>query len=361
MKRNNPGDIVYIVRGIIWFGNKYFLEEISFSHKKEKEVKEKFLQELKIRTENLGSVKFESFSLLLNKYVPIIEAEIKDKDKKGKHIFTLNGESIGGASKKYFLEGFIEGFKSNRDSLKKIKDIIDSKNYIVKKNLIKQGYIKVIDKLFTTQSRLVVGLGSSHVFETALTLHHIYGVPYIPGSTLKGVCRAVAFWELAEKKNILNDESEIEKLYKKFYGKLVEDDNDILTYQLLFGAQDFRGLLLFLDAYPIIEENTDIFELDIMNVHYPSYYGEKKPPGDWENPVPIYFLTVKPGVKFNICILFDEFRWKSLKDSGNIQNVVIKEVEKLISQNNFLEEILKIALNQFGVGAKGRLGYGILG
>lgn len=35
--------------------------------------------------------------------------------------------------------------------------------------------------------RLIIGLGGMHPQETSMTLHHIYGIPYIPGSAVKGV------------------------------------------------------------------------------------------------------------------------------------------------------------------------------
>jgi len=354
MKRNNPEDIVYIVRGIIWFGNKCFLEKITVFDEKENKAKEKFIKQ---KFPNI-----ENFSLFMNKYVPIIiKASIIRRNKK--EWLSVKSKSIDQESKKIFLNSLIEKTRNREDTFNFSEAATKLREYVkrIRESLGNQGYKQVIYQSFTTQSRLVVGLGSSHVLETALTLHHTYGIPYIPGSALKGVCRAVAFWKLAEKKGILNNEKEIKELSEKFYGKLVENDDDILSYQLLFGAQDFKGLLLFLDSYPIIEENTDIFELDIMNNHYSSYYGEGKPPGDWENPVPIYFLTVKPGIKFNICVLFDEFRWNKLKELEKFKNKndVINEVEKLVN-GDFLEEILKIAISQFGVGAKGRLGYGIL-
>ena len=40
--------------------------------------------------------------------------------------------------------------------------------------------------------RLVVGLGGAAVYETAMTLHHVYGIPYLPGSAVKGVTRSRA-------------------------------------------------------------------------------------------------------------------------------------------------------------------------
>src|SRR4051812_25489068 len=39
----------------------------------------------------------------------------------------------------------------------------------------------------TVRGRMVVGLGAESVLETAISLHRIYGVPYIPGSALKGL------------------------------------------------------------------------------------------------------------------------------------------------------------------------------
>jgi len=37
------------------------------------------------------------------------------------------------------------------------------------------------------QGRLAINLGSESVLETSIALHHSYGVPYIPGSAIKGV------------------------------------------------------------------------------------------------------------------------------------------------------------------------------
>src|SRR2546425_492888 len=42
------------------------------------------------------------------------------------------------------------------------------------------------------KGRMIVGLGSESVLETSITLHHTYGVPYIPGSALKGLAASYA-------------------------------------------------------------------------------------------------------------------------------------------------------------------------
>lgn len=270
--------------------------------------------------------------------------------------------------KSNFLKGFTNirknYFSAVLDNRMKLNEQIES--------FKKQGYQLIFSKILKTQSRLIIGLGSSHVLETSITLHHIYGIPYIPASALKGVCRMVAFWNIAEKRNILNNEKTLEELQKKFYGELSQDE-DILKYQLLFGAQNFKGLLLFLDAYPVLKDNQQIFDLDIMNVHYQSYYGDetgKTPPGDWENPVPIIFLTLKEGIDFNFNILFDEFRVNgilNLKDKEFEELEIPKNVKGILEnwKNDFsklkeeIKNLLEKALKEFGIGAKTRSGYGI--
>jgi len=292
------------------------------------------------------------------------------------------------AINKFIKTDFFEKRNSKKDLLNTFEKFSSVNFSFISKaiELIKTGlnnYKTVYDNLLSTDTPLVCGLGVAHVLETALTLHHIWGVPYIPGSSLKGVCRQVVFWKLVEGKSI--PENELENFQKKFYGELAIDNEDMLVYQLLFGAQDFKGLLLFLDVYPECN-NEKIFKLDIMNPHYSKYYGDstgETPPGDWENPTPIFFLTVKEGVKFRFVVLFDNWRWEKIEKEGIL---IVRGKEKYLITNNvtensneeekikkvklpvekvkekkngsFFNEILKDALSFYGVGSKTRLGYG---
>jgi len=163
----------------------------------------------------------------------------------------------------------------------------------------------------------------------------------------------------------------LEEFQKKFYGDLITDDKEILKYQLLFGTQGFKGLLLFLDAYPEIQDGSikELFKLDIMNPHYSEYYGEKRDiPGDWENPVPVFFLTVKEEVSFRFVVLFDKSRWEVIKEKGipakegkrrQLANEEIEGVEEYMKSEKFYEDIIGQALEFYGVGSKTRLGYGL--
>ncbi|MEO0151713.1 MAG: type III-B CRISPR module RAMP protein Cmr6 [candidate division WOR-3 bacterium] len=356
------------VRGKIWWGLIKKIDSIKKDRNEEK-AKEKFI------TENFPK-EIENFSLFLNKYVPIIDAQVKDTIKNKEEVwFSIKESCIGEDSKKPFLKGLIDRFNNNnkfKQRFKKFDEIIES----IKVSLTRQGYELVYSDKLQTKSRLIIGLGSSHVLETSIALHHIYGIPYIPASALKGVCRTVTFWNAVnERKGILNDKEQFEEFQKKYYGKLCPD-KDILKYQLLFGAQNFKGLLLFLDAYPVIEENQQVFDLDIMSVHYQSYYKDnsgKTPPGDWENPRPIVFLTVKEGVKFKFNVLFDKFRANEiLKMDNEALKKIMPDIEPEIvrdllgefgrGQNNLkgkIKNLLEEALREFGVGAKTKLGYGI--
>lgn len=131
--------------------------------------------------------------------------------------------------------------------------------------------------------RMIVGLGSSHVQETNMTLDHIYGIPYLPGSAFKGVVRS---WVIQE--HFCNDE--------KLATRDIEDSdpNDMKEkkdeFFEVFGGQKASGKVHFLDVLPA--ENVR-FELDIMNPHFSDYYKGTTFPTDDQDPNPIYFLTLK--------------------------------------------------------------------
>lgn len=128
------------------------------------------------------------------------------------------------------------------------------------------GYGEVI-------GRLAVGRGES-VLETSVRLHHTYGVPYIPGSALKGTAANFA-------RNHLD---------KKDWGK--ETD----AYKVVFGEQDEAGFVTFHDALlkPCSGRGTrkEALHQDVLTPHHPDYYqGQDVPPADWDSPDIIPFLS----------------------------------------------------------------------
>lgn len=166
-----------------------------------------------------------------------------------------------------------------------------------------------------TTSRLVVGLGAHSIIETSVALHRTYGVPYIPGSALKGVARRFARQALGA------DWAEDSVAFNKLFGTASDDDS-------------FRGLVTFHDAFPV----PDKWKLlpDTITVHHSEYYTSTKanvpPPSDGDEPQPVPFLAVT-----------GEFL---LPLSGPLAWV------------GAAKKILSLALSDCGIGAKTAIGYG---
>jgi CRISPR-associated protein Cmr6 len=161
----------------------------------------------------------------------------------------------------------------------------------------------------TPEWRLVVGLGRDSAFETGLTLHRVYGFPYVPGSALKGMTKA---WAEAN-------------------GELKKTE-----IETVFGQPEKAGTAVFFDALPV---SPPWLELDVINPHYPEYYrpGSRLPPADWQSPVPIYFITVAAGTEF----LFGVGVRSSATDKAAL-----------------VRTWLRRALQEMGVGGKTTSGYG---
>ena len=178
-----------------------------------------------------------------------------------------------------------------------------------------------------TSYRLVIG-GEATVYETSMRLHHIYGIPYIPASGIKGVVRSYIILEKFSK--------ELEK-YKDNYNKF----EDEVLFQCdwfvdIFGSQESEGKVIFVDAFPT---NKPTIKVDIMNPHYGDYYSKGKAPTDTMKLNPINFLTVE-NTTFEFFIASKE----------SLEAFKIKE--------KTLIEWFQEALQNHGIGAKTAVGYG---
>jgi CRISPR-associated protein Cmr6 len=128
----------------------------------------------------------------------------------------------------------------------------------------------------TVAGRMVVGLGAESVLEVSIGLHRTYGVPYIPGSALKGLAAAAAH----------------KKLEDPNWRKVGEDGKIGASHKILFGDQESSGYVTFHDALWVPTGDKLPLDLDVMTVHHPDYYqGKECPPADWDNPNPVAFLS----------------------------------------------------------------------
>jgi len=163
-----------------------------------------------------------------------------------------------------------------------------------------------------TDWRFIAGLGRKGPLEVGFTFHR-YGFPILPGSGVKGVARASALIQIAEKLREPNlkaldevlsadgeKDSKERKKYETWRNSLPEDARKLVEdFRAVFGTKAVAGQAIFFDAIPVRKPN---LELDIMNPHYPQYYSGNEFPTDWQSPVPVYFLTVTAGTEFRFAI-----------------------------------------------------------
>jgi CRISPR-associated protein Cmr6 len=227
----------------------------------------------------------------------------------------------------------------------------------------------------TTTSRMAIGLGTNTVLENGLTLHHVTGLPYIPGSALKGLARAYALYFIADKFGVptiqegeANVLSQLENVLElpldsEARGKAFDKLDEILTlagrkpldrrhldeflmkqpFHLAFGSQEAAGVVVFHDAVVAGIPKDGLYDVDVMTPHFPEYYSSQgaTPPADNQNPIPIQYLTVAKEVTFHFAVGL-----RSSLDEG------------LEVAQSFAHAALKRGLRELGVGSKTNAGYG---
>jgi CRISPR-associated protein Cmr6 len=168
------------------------------------------------------------------------------------------------------------------------------------------------------KGRMIIGLGSESVLETSIQLHHTYGIPYIPGSGLKGLAASYASQQLG-----------IERTSPE--------------YQVIFGTTEDAGFITFLDAHYIPGSATRggkerVLYPDVITVHHPEYYqNAEKAPADTNSPTPISFLSAT---------------------GSYLIALAAPDLENRLPWINKTFEILAYALAEMGIGAKTSSGYG---
>lgn len=229
-------------------------------------------------------------------------------------------------------------------------------------------------KSLTAESRLIIGLGAQNTLETGITLHPIYGVPYIPGSALKGMARSAAIYELARAWGIpglTNEElrdakatplGELDRLIEttkeslsqqldslievtKEYNltaRIIElsksalDDDLFVSIRQVFGWMDQAGQVIFFDALPAASPKVVV---EIMTPHFPDYYQGDKAPGDNQDPRPVPYLAVDRGSKFWFAV-------SARRPSGS-ESAVSKAFKWMLT-----------GLTEYGIGGKTSSGMG---
>ncbi len=186
------------------------------------------------------------------------------------------------------------------------------------------------------QGRLIVNLSDSLIQNAGICLDRNTGLPFIPGSAVKGVARHAALtrlrngeWSIREFMRVFGS-SEVDFREKgelsKFAGEVPEEERTL------------KGGVDFIAAQPITEPTIVV---DISNVHYPEYYqtGEIASLSK-ESPKPNTFPAVEKGVRYAFCI--------AVNGMDGIDEALFAKARAVLVE----------AITVSGIGAKTGAGYG---
>ncbi len=185
---------------------------------------------------------------------------------------------------------------------------------------------------FVAQWRFVTGMGGDHPLENGFAFHRLFGVPYLPGSGVKGLVRRTA--------RICGIEENEEK---RLFGPSIERAEQ-------GQEEEGAGALIFLDALPVEWPSLGI---DIVNNHHPLWTSfvdgdrrrglgdlERASAAGMDDPNPVFFLAVEDGLRFRF--------WVSARPGAEASEQDIDDAY----------DWLAIGLEYLGAGAKTAVGYG---
>jgi CRISPR/Cas system CMR subunit Cmr6 (Cas7 group RAMP superfamily) len=160
--------------------------------------------------------------------------------------------------------------------------------------------------MLTAGTDVVVGLAGAGPLELGLSLHHVYGFPILPASSLKGLAKASG-----------------------------EGEGLAANY----GEPDRAGGVTLLDGLPAEVWRV---QLDVMTPHAPRWYRRERDrlPDDTDNPIPISFLSVASGSRFEV-------------------GMIARNPERADEALAAVVEDLRRGLHERGLGAKTAAGYGV--
>ena len=188
---------------------------------------------------------------------------------------------------------------------------------------------RVVYAEVATAGRVIVGIGQKGPAEFGLTLHHTWGVPVLPGSSLKGIASLGA-------DRYLSGDS-----WRRRADSAKARDGGANHFDALFGDVEEQGAVIFHDAWFIPGADCkNGLHHDVLTVHHPDYYQKEAAPSDMDSPIPVPFVSVKG--KFLIALEL---------------NPALDEV----THGHWLRaawEALRAGLARHGVGSKTNAGYG---
>ncbi len=176
------------------------------------------------------------------------------------------------------------------------------------------------------------GLGMEHPLENGFAFLNPYGLPYLPGSSIKGVLRRAA-QELAGEASEADRQGWSEPAITALFGLESEDGS----------KKHSRGALTFWDALPDPAKGS--LGMEVMTPHYGDYYKGETTPHDAGQPNPIVFLVVPAGSEFFFHLTCDTARLTP---------------DLTASWQDLMRAAFNHAFDWLGFGAKTAVGYGAM-
>ena len=169
--------------------------------------------------------------------------------------------------------------------------------------------------ILALESRLFIGMAGDGALETSCAISHTYGMPYIPGSSVKGIVSTHA-------RERLGDEGKAAR--QELFGYEPHDRH----------PAGLAGLIGFHDAWWVPDSAKFPLVQEVVTTHHMEYYSGdgKQPATDCDSPVPNAQVAVQGSFLF---VMEGPCAWLGLA-----------------------EEMLTDALHTRGIGAKTRAGYG---
>ena len=165
------------------------------------------------------------------------------------------------------------------------------------------------------RTRLFIGLTGGGMLETGCTISRAHGMPYIPGSSVKGLVADHVIERLDESRDAI----------RELFGARPTEDR----------PASLSGLLAFHDAWWEPDSAEKPLVREVVTTHHPDYYAEEGavPATDFDSPVPNAQVAVQGAFLF---VIEGPGEWL-----------------------HFAERMLVSALTVSGAGAKTRAGYGL--
>ncbi len=312
----------------------------------------------------------------------------------------LQSLSVTECSRSLYFDRFARPETEKEERRDYFKDGLKTKSIPLKRDtwltFLRAGLGQMLDDLLfgKLQARLMVNMAGGVMENAGLCLDR-FGIPYIPGSAVKGCARRMAIQQLFESgagfqppqpEDITAKSKRWEQCaellvriarvfgwgdldwsHKQKDGRFISDfayacgqaDWDEIrepAVKALFTAfpnwkpdtgkplwqslPNFAGSVSFLPAYPVQAPNPDL-ELDVVTCHHREYYAgnpQFADAPDTEEPVPVVFPAVAPGHVFVFAVV----------PLHGCDAQLLKQAR----------DWLKTGLETFGLGAKTNAGYG---